>query len=141
MIIVPQPAAELGVYSWQLTARARDFERWRAIAGAVVSRLGGDAEAVELARLGVSELLCNVVKHVAHDPRCRLKITREGERIRVSVNDRSSHVPKAAVPDWSSESGRGLWLLGQMAEEWGYSPAGEGKSVWFRFPVAGRRAT
>ncbi|GAA3889304.1 ATP-binding protein [Streptomyces sedi] len=135
MILNPRLAAELGVYNWQLVAQVREIERWRAVVAAVVTRLGGDAEAVELARLGVSELLCNVVKHVQHDPRCELKITREGETIRVSVDDNSRHEPKIGMPDWSSESGRGLWLLGEMVQDWGFSPRGGGKSVWFRFPL------
>ncbi|WP_062204875.1 ATP-binding protein [Streptomyces sp. NBRC 109706] len=118
----------------------REIERWRAVAAVVVQRLGGDAEAVELARLGVSELLCNVTKHVAYDPRCRLRITREGEIVCVSVDDHSPQEPKAGVADWSSESGRGLWLLGEMVQEWGFARRGEGKSVWLRFPVASRGA-
>ncbi|UED88623.1 ATP-binding protein [Streptomyces profundus] len=118
----------------------RDVERWRAVAAVVVQRLGGDAEAVELARLGVSELLCNVAKHVAHDPRCRLEITRASEIVCVSVDDHSPQEPIAVAVDWSSESGRGLWLLGELVQEWGFSRRGEGKSVWLRFPIASRGA-
>jgi len=34
-------------------------------------------------------------------------------------------------------AGRGLLLLGSVAESWGVTPTEEGKAVWFRLPVRG----
>ncbi|GAA3886783.1 ATP-binding protein [Streptomyces sedi] len=132
-----------------LLAEARRMETWRRSAGQLMSRWGASTEAVELVRLGVTELLTNVSRHVT-DPRCRLRIRRAGGEVLVEVCDRSSQPPVIGeTPDWSAECGRGLWLLREMADDLGYmpmpyaSPVGPlmGKSVWFRcrsaFPGTG----
>ncbi|TNM33682.1 ATP-binding protein [Streptomyces sedi] len=122
-------------YTWDLTAAPQTIERWRARAAETVALLGGDQDAVALTRLGVSELLSNVAKHVT-DPRCVLIVGRETDGFRVTVRDRSPHPPAMTIPDWDAESGRGLWLLAEMVRDWGYSRIPGGKAVWFRFPVA-----
>lgn len=115
------------------------METWRRSAGRLMADWGASAEAVELVRLGVTELLTNVSRHVA-DPRCCLRISRGGGDVLVEVCDRSARPPVIGeTPDWTSECGRGLWLLREMADDLGYmpmpyaSPAGPlmGKSVWF----------
>src|SRR3954447_14868248 len=35
-----------------------------------------------------------------------------------------------------SESGRGLMIVEALSEAWGVTPAGRGKQVWFRRPIA-----
>jgi serine/threonine-protein kinase RsbW len=121
-------------YTWALTVSPTEIERWRVVAAEMVAMLGGDQEAVALARLGVSEPLSNVVKHVS-DRQCLLAIGREGDCFRITVRDRSSEAPAVSVPDWDAESGRGLWLLGEMVPDWGYSYVPGGKAVWFRSPL------
>lgn len=123
------------VHIWALTARPQTIERWRAVAAEAVAGLGGDQDAVMLARLGVSELLSNVIKHVA-DRRCQLVIAREGDHFRVTVRDRSPAAPAVTVPDWDAESGRGLWLLREMARDCGYTLLRGGKAVWLSHPLA-----
>ncbi|RMI31629.1 ATP-binding protein [Streptomyces triticirhizae] len=136
-VTIARIAEDDATYAWDLVACTSELEHWRAIAAGTVGRLGGDRDAVALTRLGVTELISNVIKHVAHDPRCRLVVTCESDKdVRISVCDRSLRVPKLTVPDWSSESGRGLWLLCEMAPAWGCTRLAEGKSVWFRFPLA-----
>jgi serine/threonine-protein kinase RsbW len=125
------------VCSWRLTARPQDIERWRAVVAETVTRLGGDPDAVSLARLGVSELLSNVVKHVA-DPRCLLVIAPEGSDFRITVRDRSTEAPAVTRPPWDADSGRGLWLLREMAGDLGYTCFPGGKAVWFRCPLRSR---
>ncbi|MEV8115161.1 ATP-binding protein [Streptomyces xiamenensis] len=93
------------------------------------------APVVDLVRLGVSELLSNVVKHVP-DKNCSLAIYMLGDVLVVSVSDRSSVLPEVrGAPDWDAESGRGLWMLQEMAEAFG-SHRMDGfffkKCVWFR---------
>ncbi|GAA1935400.1 hypothetical protein GCM10009716_48030 [Streptomyces sodiiphilus] len=124
--------------AWGLTAHPRTIERWRNKAAAAVAAQGGDRSAVDLARLAASELLSNVVKHVA-DPRCRLVVECGGGFARLQVLDRSTAVPAIRVPDWDAESGRGLWLLHSTAADWGYVCFPGGKSVWIRFPLTGGR--
>ncbi len=80
--------------------------------------------------MGISELLANVVRHV-EDPLCRLSVVLDGGLVRVLVEDRSSCVPVVSEPVWTSESGRGLWLLRAMCRDFGCEPDEGGKTVWF----------
>ena len=117
-------------YSWALTVHPQDIEQCRREVAATVGELGGDSEAVGVARLGVSELVSNACKHV-DDPRCELVVSRDGPCLRVQLSDRSRQVPAVSVADWHSESGRGLWLLREMTETLGYTCVPGGKAVWF----------
>ncbi|MGA5900128.1 ATP-binding protein [Streptomyces venetus] len=87
------------------------------------------SDAVEL---GVTELLTNVVRHVP-DRRCALLLLRQRNGVRVEVTDGSDELPRTpAAPDPDSENGRGLLLLGAMADKWGVCLwSGGGKTVWF----------
>ncbi len=118
---------------WDVTVTARDVERCRREVADVVRALGGGLEAVAVARLGVSELLSNVVRHVP-DTRCRIEVERCGDAVVVRVVDRSPDPPVVSEPAWDAERGRGLWLLRQMVTAFGHTRVGEGKTVWFRCP-------
>jgi serine/threonine-protein kinase RsbW len=130
-----------GRYAWTFTVLAQDVELWRKEIGAAVSALGGESEVLETVQLGVSELLANVLAHVA-DPVCRLEVLRDGCGICVRLFDHSREVPAVLAPDGEAERGRGLWLLREMADGLGYVLTASGKCVWFRVavPCAGRVA-
>ncbi|HWB67466.1 MAG TPA: ATP-binding protein [Mycobacteriales bacterium] len=85
---------------------------------------------VSTAELLVSELVTNAVLH-AHG---RIEVTAdwEGSSITVDVIDRwpSRPVRKAYGPD--AATGRGLFLLEQLAEAWGVREQADRKAVWFR---------
>ncbi|RMI39431.1 ATP-binding protein [Streptomyces triticirhizae] len=133
-----RPVAAQHAYGWSLTASAQRIEYWRARVTEVLREGKASQRAVEVARLGVSELLSNVVKH-AEARRCHLRVLRAGDDVVVQVCDRSPRLPVIRRPDWSAECGRGLWLLREMADDFGYmpvpypSPEGlrMGKTVWF----------
>ncbi|MFB7894718.1 ATP-binding protein [Streptomyces xiamenensis] len=127
------------VYGQSLMADARCVERWRGAAVEVVRGWGGSASAVELVRLGVSELLSNVIRHVA-ERRCYLRIVRIGGEVTVQVFDRSRQLPVIGeAPDWDAESGRGLWMLREMATRFGceHTFHCDGKIVWFSCDLHG----
>ncbi|MFB4195219.1 ATP-binding protein [Streptomyces carpaticus] len=127
-------ACDWGVFGQSLTADARGIEGWRAVAGDVVRGWGASPDAVELVRLGVSELISNVVRHVGDQPRCYLRIVLIGSEVTVQVFDRSVRIPViGAAPDWDAEDGRGLWMLREMATRFGCERTrrGRGKIVWF----------
>ncbi len=128
-------------FVWQLTVAAQDIALWRKQVGVAIDLLGGGRDAVEVAQLGVSELLANVVTHV-DDPSCRLEVLRVERAACVRLFDRSRQVPAVRVPDWEAERGRGLWLLREVADGMGYALTGSGKWVWFRvaLPDAGQVA-
>ncbi|MGW8848963.1 ATP-binding protein [Streptomyces xiamenensis] len=127
------------VYGQSLVADGRHIEWWRREAADVVGRWGASASAVELVRLGVSELLSNVIRHVA-ERRCYLRIVRIGGEVTVQVFDRSRQLPVIGdAPDWDAESGRGLWMLREMATRFGceHTCHGDGKIVWFSCDLHG----
>lgn len=124
--------------AWELDVTARGIAWWRRQAAEAVRALGGDAEAVGVVRLGVSELLSNVVRHVA-DARCRVEVEGSGTDVVVTVYDRSPLPPVVSEPDWDAERGRGLWLLREMVTGFGYTRVGGGKAVWFRCPLGAGR--
>ncbi|TDC75436.1 ATP-binding protein [Streptomyces hainanensis] len=131
-VVTEQGAEGEETYAWNIVVRPRDIERWRGIAAETVMKLGGDLDAVILTRLGVSELLANVCKHVGGT--CRLSVSRVGDRAVIRVFDRSPVLPAVRVPNWNEESGRGLWLLREMCPLFGWetvAPHLGAKCVWF----------
>ncbi|MFI9461693.1 ATP-binding protein [Streptomyces xiamenensis] len=127
------------VYGQSLVADGQHIEWWRREAADVVGMWGGSASAVELVRLGVSELLSNVIRHVA-ERRCYLRIVRIGGEVTVQVFDRSRKLPVIGeAPDWDTESGRGLWMLREMATRFGceHTFHCDGKIVWFSCDLHG----
>lgn len=127
------------VYGQSLMADGQNVESWRRRAADVVRGWGGSASAVELVRLGVSELLSNVIRHVA-ERRCYLRIVRIGGEVTVQVFDRSRKLPVIGeAPDWDTESGRGLWMLREMATRFGceHTFHCDGKIVWFSCDLHG----
>lgn len=126
-----QVPADQDLVGWAITVRSHDIELWRRKIATMLRAWGAPRSAVELGRLGVSELLGNVVKHL-DDRRCLLMAFRKEEAAIVAVVDHSSDLPQVNEPKWDAESGRGLWMLQQMAASWGCERLTHGKAVWFR---------
>ncbi len=102
--------------------------------------------------LVVSELVTNALRHgLPGNPACpggqeppvRLHLMRWTERLVCAVRDPSHDSPVAReTDDFSSESGRGLFLVDSFSDSWGWHPlagALSGKVVWalFRLPRPG----
>ncbi len=99
-------------------------------------RVGADD--VDTAVLLTSELVTNAVVHTA-DP-VVLDTALGNGTLHVEVTDRSPRLPKpaAAVASYA-QSGRGLLLVVELADRWGYRPSRftrPGKTVWFELDVA-----
>lgn len=86
---------------------------------------------VDTATLLVSELVTNCLLH-ARTPmtvRCR----RDGDGVRIEVEDGSAVVPRVRRYGSDSATGRGLALVDQLTAAWGTEPTPSGgKKVWFR---------
>lgn len=84
---------------------------------------------VDVARLLVSELVSNAVRH-AGTP-VRLTLSRDRGGIRVEVADGSHGAPRPRLAGGDAEAGRGLFLVDQLAGDWGVRQERRGKTVWF----------
>ncbi|MFI8913974.1 ATP-binding protein [Streptomyces sp. NPDC053513] len=108
---------------------ARDFTR-KALAD-----WGLDARADDVL-VCVSELATNALLHgvpPGRGYRLHLYLERPGS-LRVEVHDSGDGTP--AVREPSGESGRGLLLVGALADRWGVGARDPGKIVWCEFAEA-----
>jgi hypothetical protein len=83
----------------------------------------------------VSELVTNSLAGTAGPVAVRLLCA--GGRLRIGVRDSSPEPPRASPAGLDAESGRGLWLVGACADDWGHDgavtgglPGVDGKEVW-----------
>ncbi|MBR7824938.1 ATP-binding protein [Actinospica sp. MGRD01-02] len=104
---------------------------------------GVEDDAAERALLLGSELVTNAVlatsrllgRHWGRFIVVRASVT--ASELRVEVLDHSPDMPVVQQSDADSESGRGLILVSELADEWGCRPeparylAHDGKAVWF----------
>lgn len=103
--------------------RARHWVTDR-IAGYGLEPLG---DAVELL---TAEVVTNALLHA--NTRLRLHVRREGAGVQVEVHDGSSVPPHRQHFSSTATTGRGVGLLDDLADEWGWRPEDDGKTVWFR---------
>jgi anti-sigma regulatory factor (Ser/Thr protein kinase) len=89
----------------------------------------GHEDLTDAARLVVSEILTNAVRH-AHSP-IGLRLHRTAREVTVEISDDNTHLPQRRVPDLQDENGRGLMLVDTLADAWGTRPTNTGKTVWF----------
>ncbi|MFV5991885.1 ATP-binding SpoIIE family protein phosphatase [Streptomyces sp. NPDC056231] len=89
--------------------------------------------------LVTTEVVTNALIHA--DSEVELRLREYPDRIRVEVRDSDPHppVPTAIVADeetnQGAESGRGLLIVDALAGDWGSSPAGRGKTIWFEIAI------
>ncbi|WP_043255281.1 ATP-binding SpoIIE family protein phosphatase [Streptomyces sp. Tu6071] len=92
-----------------------------------------EREQVDSAVLMCSEMLTNVLVHTEGDALLIASVTGPpgARRMRVEVMDEDDTLPHRRDPGELASSGRGLVLMELLADDWGVSPRGEGKSIWF----------
>jgi anti-sigma regulatory factor (Ser/Thr protein kinase) len=82
-------------------------------------------------RLLVSELVTNVVRHAVTQG--ELVISRHVDGIVLEVRDGREALPRWRRAEPDDEGGRGMFLVDQLAAEWGVRALPEGgKAVWCR---------
>ena len=101
-----------------------------------VDRVGDDVDELTLrnARLLVSELVTNVIRHVPKmpgDDQIALIVDSGDGRVRIEVCDQGSgFIPSPRVDRQDAASGWGLHILAQVATRWGVE-SDDGTRVWF----------
>lgn len=129
MVVMAEEGARQ--YRRELTADPRAFALIRRTITARI-RYWGWTDHVGPAAMCVTEMLANVRDH-AGSPDCVLILRATPSELRIVVSDKSPVLPVVRQPDWCSENGRGMWLLGANAHAWGAEPTAEGKDVWVAF--------
>ena len=98
----------------------------------VVDAIGHVPPSVEDAvSIVVSELATNCVRHAGTD--FTIDVERTPTRLRVEVTDAGAGVPAVRSPAASEPTGRGLFLVRELSDDWGIGTrdGGRGKGVWF----------
>ncbi|MFD5813365.1 ATP-binding protein [Streptomyces sp. NPDC127038] len=100
---------------------------------------GDEPETVDAVVLTVSELLTNAHIHARSD--ARLVLTWDGDCLHVSVHDDDPTLPLRREPEPGAVSGRGVGIVGMLADEWGTKCQRHGKTVTACFrPAASRES-
>ena len=87
------------------------------------------------AALLVSELVTNVVRHVAGEAAMTVEVHLTRTALQVAVVDGSTAAADTRPP--TAQGGHGLWLVAAVADRWGSEEHGSGKRVWFELGRAG----
>jgi anti-sigma regulatory factor (Ser/Thr protein kinase) len=93
---------------------------------------GMPTEKLDVARLLVTELVANAQLHGSGT--VILVVAREGEGVRVHVDDDSPHMPVVMEPQSLQEHGAGMRLVAALSDSWGVATRDgglPGKRVWF----------
>jgi DNA-binding NarL/FixJ family response regulator len=89
-----------------------------------------EGDLTDTVTLLVSELVTNAVLHAGSEVEVSVRLTPTAARIEVTDASGDAIVPRDATSE--EDSGRGLALVGSLAQRWGVRPApGGGKTVWF----------
>ena len=120
-------SVELGP-AWEAPAAARRF-----VAGGLSLR--GLDSVVDVVVLLVSELVTNAVRHSGGPLRLQLSV--DPDMVRVDVSDGVPDPPRPQPADDVAERGRGLMIVGALADRWGVETLPAGKRVWFELDREG----
>lgn len=84
----------------------------------------------EAARLIVSELVSNALRHAPGPTSYPLRVQRRGPSVRLYVADSSAAAPTILAPDERAAHGRGMQMIAAVASAWGVEQQAAGKQVW-----------
>ncbi|MFC5253441.1 ATP-binding protein [Streptomyces nigrescens] len=92
----------------------------------------GAGELSDTATLLVSEFVSNAIQHTrAAQISVRVTWTWPVLRVEVQDGDPSPPATRQADADLNGTCGRGLFLVGSLAERWGMIAIPDGKTMWF----------
>jgi anti-sigma regulatory factor (Ser/Thr protein kinase) len=86
------------------------------------------------AEIVTSELVTNAIQHVCGDGTGTVKVTllraRNPETVTVVVTDSSPQGPVTREAPTTGERGRGLRIVDELSDYWGWNPENDGKTVY-----------
>ena len=91
------------------------------------------------AALLVTELVANVVDHVAGEASFTVELSMSEDWLRISVADGSALGPVVREFEAAAPRGRGMRLVEGIADRWGVEDGTDGKRVWFELAPRGGR--
>lgn len=93
---------------------------------------GVDEETAFTTELIVSELVGNAIRHGAPPLRLRLILDR---MLTCEVSDGATSAPHVKHARTVDETGRGLFIVASLADQWGARHHAHGKTVWAEQPL------
>ncbi|MFF3504461.1 PAS domain S-box protein [Streptomyces sp. NPDC003247] len=128
LLLAQLPVAPLAAVTAELRADPASVREGRAVLHKALTSWNC-ADRADDALLLLSETLTNAVQH-AEGP-ISLRLHRTATALTVEVGDRSPRLPEPRPAAQDEESGRGLVLVGALADSWGVRPTDGGKTTWF----------
>lgn len=122
----------------RLPGRADSVTVARHAVAADLGRAGVAGEALFAAKLVVSELVGNAVRHASPTSITLTWSVADGA-VRIEVCDDEPGLPMPGHAEHTDEGGRGLFLVASVSQRWGAeaSPDAGGKMVWAEIGLAG----
>ncbi|MGW7241911.1 SpoIIE family protein phosphatase [Streptomyces sp. NPDC054804] len=121
----PFPADQ--VATWHLGHHPKAVATARSQARHQLVRWNVDEETAYTTEMIVSELVTNAVRYGA--PPARLQLIKD-RTLTCEVHDSNSLAPRLRHAKTADEGGRGLFIVAQLAQNWGVRHTPDGKTVW-----------
>jgi anti-sigma regulatory factor (Ser/Thr protein kinase) len=121
---------DTGVHSAEFGATPEAVRAARAYVKDVLTSWAFPDDHIDTAKLLTSELATNAVIHGQGDA-FTLEVRSFGCCFGVEVTDNSASAPTLRAPEAVAETGRGLLLIAELADSWGYYFTDARKHVWF----------
>jgi anti-sigma regulatory factor (Ser/Thr protein kinase) len=135
----PRAANRLETREWHGTIRGGDLAPGRARRALNRFAPALDARRLDEARLLISEIVTNSVRHAGAGPEETIDLSMSSTEtmLRVAVSDHGGGFDPALqtlAPDEEREGGRGLFLVDALASRWGVRHDGPAQ-VWFELSI------
>jgi anti-sigma regulatory factor (Ser/Thr protein kinase) len=127
--------AGTGAYSTELEATPKAVRVARSYVADILKAWAVQEVLIETTRLLTSELATNALIH-GEAGLIALEVRSFGCCLGVNVRDRSPQAPVIRPVTGDAEHGRGLLLVAELADSWGYYFADGYKHVWFHLHLA-----